>query len=136
MDSLKNKEGVTIREMKDWLAQLPDQDENGEPGLMWVVTGPDSVSIVQEVKTVCRLGNPCDIELISSTTENSDQAERIRELEDMLVDAKSLRQLGRDENEYRGEKGYECERREARNAADEIEKRIDDCLTRRRRSRG
>ena len=46
---LKNRNGITIRELKEWLSSIKDVDEYGEEREVWMSTGWCESSPVTEV---------------------------------------------------------------------------------------
>lgn len=62
-----NFNGVTVRELKDILSQLPDTDENGEPYTIWIGNGNGMSNQVALVLALDKKQNGCDVLLESNT---------------------------------------------------------------------
>lgn len=65
MKLLETPNGLTIRQLKDWLASIPDTDEHGEPREVWIKTGFSSSSQVKRLIPLNWTPTSCDIVLES-----------------------------------------------------------------------
>jgi hypothetical protein len=54
MKTLVNKNGITIKELKELVKDLPEQDENGEDFELWVMN-TDGSSMSNVAKSIMRL---------------------------------------------------------------------------------
>ena len=66
MKNLLSPSGMTIRELKDWVNQLPDKDKNGEDREVWVETGVGLSSPAIRAWPLNSTEDSCDIILGSS----------------------------------------------------------------------
>ncbi len=46
---LKNKDGITMKQLKDYIKDMPDKNENGEDYEIFIETGQNLSSIVTEI---------------------------------------------------------------------------------------
>ena len=69
MKILENINGMTIRELKDWLAAVPDVDANGEACEVWIETARGCSSPVVRAIPLNLRGESCDLLLESTARE-------------------------------------------------------------------
>lgn len=62
---LETPQGLTIRQLKDWLSNIPDTDEYGEPREVWIQTGFCASSQVKRLVPLNWNPSSCDIVLES-----------------------------------------------------------------------
>lgn len=61
MEPINSLDAVTVRQLKDWLADIPDTDAFGEAREVWVMTGPTTSSPVAKIIPLNARDGSCDV---------------------------------------------------------------------------